>query len=212
MAVSSIPARLQIEPVDPVAYDRWMDAEGMLDASDGCRDAWMAFKSVWRGARAAELRRELPRPPKSEDWLGGLPRGLQTSANHARDLGSRFGLCSATHRKRELTAERRSAFWRWRSRVLRHDPDAWWCLFSLLDGQPLGLLAVRHDRSVQHIEGTVRVALGWLIVELGHGESYGLQVRQMRGGRHRVEGRALAAQPSPAARVPHGVAAAPLTR
>lgn len=191
MAVSSIPARLQIEPVDPVAYDRWMDAEGLLDASEGCRDAWMAFKSVWRGARAAELRRELPMVQKPQDWLYGLPRGLQTAANHARDLGSRFGLCGAQQTRRPLSEAKKAAYWRWRSRILRHDPDVWWALFGLLDGTPLGLLAVRHDRPAGHLQRQVEIALGWLLVELGHGESYGLTVQHLHSRRHRVEGSAI---------------------
>ena len=185
--VSAVPGRFQQEPIDVRSYDRWQDAEGLLDAADGCREAWMAFREAWKGARDADLGRGLGGEPDEGAWPPTSNLGLVTAVALARDLGSRFGLCAARQSRRPLTTARREAWWRWRSRVIRHDPDVWWALWGMVDGQALGLLAARHGRSAGHLQRQVEVALGWLSAEMGYGPLR-LHHQDVRYPRHRVEG------------------------
>lgn len=179
MAVSMIPARLQVEPADMVAYDRWQDAEGLLDAGTRCRAAWASWRGQWRADRDAALGREAEEPWDRRDWLASLDPFRRKGADQAIRLGSWMGVCSGK-RRRPLSAEERAAWWRWRARVLRHDPDVWWALWGLADGAALGLLAARHGRGANGLAAGVDRVLGWLLVEL-----YGpTMVREW----HRVEG------------------------
>jgi hypothetical protein len=165
VSIAMIPARLQVEPTNMVAYDRWQDAEGLLDASKACRAAWAGWRDTWRRERDAELAQDEHQGEDRQTWLASLDPFRRKGADQAVRLGSWMGTCSG-RRGRELAKRERDAWWRWRSRVLRHDPDVWWALWSLADGVPLGLLAVRHGRGARGLAAGVDRALGWLLVEL----------------------------------------------
>ncbi len=164
MSVSSIPARLQMEPADMVAYDRWQDGEGLLDAADACKDAWARYRSQWRAARNVELARTVETHDRRA-WREGLDPYTRKGADRAQRLGAWFGVCSGK-RRGELRDDERASYWRWRSRILRHDPDVWWGVWGLVDGEALGSLAMGLNRDPNELAGRVKVGLGWLVCEL----------------------------------------------
>lgn len=182
MSIAIIPARLQVEPTSMVAYDRWQDAEGLLDASKRCRAAWGDWRTVWRRERDAELAQVEGEGEDRQTWLASLDPFRRKGADQAVRLGSWMGVCSG-RRGRALTQRERDAWWRWRSRVLRHDPDVWWALWSLADGVPLGLLAVRHGRDARTLLAGTDRALGWLLTEL-YGATIVRSWHRVRGVAH----------------------------
>lgn len=165
MKVSAIPARFNQEPVDVRSYDAWQDGEGLLDASDACRDAWASWKPGWRKARDVELRLGSLVEDR-RDWQDKLGPVAASGLRRARALGAQYGMCAASHKKRALRDDERKAWTSWRSRVLRHDPGLWWCIWAAIDGLPLGIMAARWGRDADALAAQLSVAFGWLHDEL----------------------------------------------
>lgn len=135
------PARFQREPVDVAAFDNWQDSEGMMDASPACRAAWEAFRGEWRDARRLDIARQ-PEPVP----LVPEPRVVKRLMR----AGRAFGVLNDGPRPLVSDGDKQ-AWWAFRSRVLRSDPDAWGVLWMIADGQPLPLVAEvygMHQRSV----------------------------------------------------------------
>lgn len=162
MRVSVMPSRLRFAPCDAVAFDVWQDREGLLDASKACRQAWRSFERSWRAVRRHDL------APQEDgaaiEW--SLTPEQQHIARRARELGAAHALCRATHEIRPLSARRRRAWMAWRSRCQRADLTAWQALWSLLDGEPLGVVAARYSESPERLEKKVCKLFQWLKEEL----------------------------------------------
>ena len=136
MQTSQVPERFQVDPLDAVAYDRWMDAEGLLDASPGCREAWAVFRAPWRAERdrgltpAVELRRSV-----------AVPNGLMLAARGRPS--PRDGV-------------------RWLRLVVRlRCPDMLRSVQAVLAGEHLDTVAERDGISSRLLRNTVHVVARW---------------------------------------------------
>lgn len=143
MLVSAIPARLGQEPVDMLAYDRWQDAEGLLDADDAVKAAYGQFRGEWRAARDGELRPVEPRLRLG--LLDGLDAYELAGRNMAQRFGGRLGLCIRL-RGSPLGQRHMERCRAWRARMIRHDADMWLGMWPVIDGEECALVAARCSR------------------------------------------------------------------
>lgn len=165
-AVSVLANRFRQEPCDLGGYDAWQDQEGMLDASDACRDAWKAFKPQWRAARRLDLSRGSEAKRNRIEWSDTLTPWERYGLRKAAELGGMDGLCSRNGPRKPPDARTRRNWVRWQGRVRRHDLGLYEALWRLLDGEPIALVAGCVQREVEHLERQLSVVLKWLVVEL----------------------------------------------
>jgi len=164
MSRTVIPARFGQEPIEMAAFDAWQDAEGLADASEAVKAAWRAFKPVWRKARAVDLEPVVER--ERPDWDADLDRWQAAGKARAIEMGRAFGLLHRLRKPKPLSESKRAAWWRWRSRVLRHDPSLWGAIWCVLAGEGTGLVAARINRRAASLEAAICTALSWLSREM----------------------------------------------
>lgn len=163
MLYTVFPVRLRQEPVDVRAFDSWQDSEGLVDATEDCRQVWRDFRPEWRRARALDLARPVIAPAVRWD----LSEHEQWGARRARALGAAFAMCASQETKRPLSRKQRDAWFRWRSRCQRAHLGAWQALWPLLDGEPLEDVALRQDeKNFQALNARTKLLLRWLLEEL----------------------------------------------
>lgn len=162
-----MPQRFRVEPMDMGAFDRWQDREGLADASPDARAAWASWsrQSGWRKLRDQDTK-PAPLGPYKREWLSGLDAWELAGMRKARAVGARHGLCNADQRKGSVPASDLVPWRRWRSRVIRSDPDVWWAVWPLLDGEPLAIVADWHSTEPERLGRAVRLAFRWLALEL----------------------------------------------
>jgi hypothetical protein len=159
-ATTMMPAQLRAAPCDLVAFDRWQDREGLVDASEALGSAWAAFRPRWRMDRDRELKR--PVDPVSVPLAHGLTRYEQSLAAVARRLGRATGYAPSLRSPR-LTALDRRTWEGWRLEALRTDQLGWSLLWRLLGhDDPLGLVAYAAGLSVEVTLARTRRVLGLL--------------------------------------------------
>jgi len=159
------PAKFQQEPVDLAGFDRWQDWEGLQDATATCRDAWGGFEEQWRVVRRVELGREAARGRDARE----LTFADRDAIALASALGRAFG---QTYRKgqfvRAVSEREREAYWAWRSRVLRADPDVWamfWLWVGGLDARDVG---APYGVSPRYVVAACALAARWLADDLAN--------------------------------------------
>ena len=121
MLVTVMPDRLK-GACDPMAWDRWQDQEGVVDASDACRAAWQAWRGEWQRVRAADLRAPLGRV---RDWRDDLAEDQLVAVEALLRCRGRRGSTSRRERTR---------FNRWLSRAERNSPLPLGRVWAALEG------------------------------------------------------------------------------
>lgn len=164
VGVSILADRFRQEPLDGLGYDRWMDGEGLLDASDECRAAWRKFGPVWRAAREDDLGRVAGRAARAE-LEAGMSTWERYGLGRLREWGAWYGTCSAA-RARPISADAVAAGFAWLRRVNVFDGDLADDLWRLLRGEPLALVAREAGLSDSEMLGRARVACRWMVSEL----------------------------------------------
>ena len=149
---SVIPARFNQEPCDIRGYDRWQDAEGLTDATDKTKQAWVEYLPSWRAIRAQDL--------KTDDTEGTGDLGMPFP-DDLKGVGRANGSfwCPGS-RPTSKPAVRRS-WWIYRSRVLRADPDVWSMLCQAADGESLGIIAARYGQTPRYVQAVLALVFRW---------------------------------------------------
>jgi len=164
-AVTIYPERFRCEPFDVAGFDRWQDAEGLLDAQNGVAEAWRKFSGEWKAARALDLRRTETEAPLA-NWLAGMDNWEKSGMEQARTIGGSFALCNRIRGVRPLTPAKRKAFRRWQARVIPHAPAVYLAQWPLLDGHELAVVAAWHGEAPVTLGRAVRLCWRWLADEL----------------------------------------------
>lgn len=151
MHTTMLPAKFSLEPIDLVAYDRWMDREALVHCTPAVRAAWALFRPTWRAARAADL---APVAYPAVRVLVDIPPDLV-------DAGVAFGCATVRRTLGPLTDQERATWFAYRARVLRADPDAWGVLWSVVAGSPLPLVADRYGWTVRHVRNVLALMVRW---------------------------------------------------
>lgn len=174
--VTVFPSEFQIEPIDMGAFDVWQDWEGLQDASDECKRAWKSFVADWRVDRKKALVQQVADMSLSE----GLSPADLTSVRRAKRIGAAFGLAKSKGALPQISEAEKTAYWRWRSRVLRSDPVAW-AMFWAPD-KPM-TVASRYGRTEREVLAIRAIVARWLDAELGVSDANCGEVGVIIGGR-----------------------------
>lgn len=150
MRVTMIPDKLRIEPVDPKAYNRWQDHEGLVGANEGTRAAWAGWRDQWA--------REWPMARDEVDAIDGRP--LDPMPEGLTRAGRAMGVLSCS-RKPILDANERGQWWRFRKRVLSADPDAWGMLWALAAGEDAGIIGARFGCDARYVRNVSALLARW---------------------------------------------------
>lgn len=166
MRVTVYPQKFQREPVDLGAFDRWQDWEGLVDASDGCREAWQDWREGWRAARKLDLGRSggsgasggpgMPANPSTlpagRFFAGVRHVGSQVRGKRPGDALEAWEAQAALSLKRRVVS---AGHW-----------DIWHAITDMAFGRPLDVAAARQGVEARVLRAAVRLVALWHAQEM----------------------------------------------